>query len=319
MQSKNMAIAAIVVVAVLVVAAATFAFGDNDNKGGDDKDVSTYYFYLDGMDSNNGWHSAQGDSVKSAFMSAMDEDGVKYSFSGSMVKFDGYEGSNGMDADGNYIGTGLSVYEYISTNVVDYNASYFVAGPALEDVVSNIVYISYGDYISDKTTYETTYSLSPATTSAKLSESGPFVADDYKPLAHGTYYFYLDGMDSKGWYSAEGSDISEAFRTAMDKAGVKYNLSARGWLTFDGYEGSTTATEDGGYVGKGVSICHYGSADTANYYAGYFASGPVLGSSAASIVYISFGDYVMSGSDYKTTYSVTPDKNTELSVTGPFA
>lgn len=318
MQKKSMMIAAIVVVAIVAIAAAAFAFGNNDN-GGDDKTSPTYYFYLDGMDGNNGWHSAQGDSVKSAFISAMDKDGVKYTFSGSMVSFDGFESKSGTDASGNYTGTSFSIFEYISTNVGNYNADYFVAGPALENVVSNIVYISYGDYVVDKTTYVTEYKLSPTTTEAKLSESGPFTAEDYKPLAYGTYYFYLDGMDSNnGWYSASGSDISEAFKAAMDKAGIKYNLSASGWVTFDGYEGISTPTSDGGYVGKGVSIRHYVSSDVANYYAGYFVSGPVLTSSASGIVYISFGDYTMDSS-WNTVYSVTPDKNTGLSSTGPFA
>lgn len=170
---NNKIIAAVAIVAIVIVAAASFAFiGDDKDNGEKDADL-TYYFYLDGMGDNNGWHSAKGDNVKSAFETAMKNDGVKYTFNKSMVSFEGFESSSGTDANGNWIGTGYSIYLYTSTDMANYYSGYFVAGPALQDVASNIVYISYGDYTMDGKTYVTTYSVTPEKNS-ELSSTGPF-------------------------------------------------------------------------------------------------------------------------------------------------
>ncbi len=317
---NNKIIAAVAIVAIVIVAAASFAFiGDDKDNGEKDADL-TYYFYLDGMGDNNGWHSAKGDNVKSAFETAMKNDGVKYTFNKSMVSFEGFESSSGTDANGNWIGTGYSIYLYTSTDMANYYSGYFVAGPALQDVASNIVYISYGDYTMDGKTYVTEYKLSPTTTSAKISEGGPFIDADYKPVSYDMYYFYLDGMgDNNGWYSGEGSDAKVAFEAAMNKAGIKYSISSKNMVSFEGFESSSTTDANGNWMGTGYSIYLYTSADMANYYSGYFAAGPSLPKVSSNIVYISYGDYTMDGKTYVTTYSVTPEKNSELSSTGPFA
>ena len=166
-------IAAVAIVAIVIVAAASFAFmGDDKDNGEKDADL-TYYFYLDGMGGNDGWHSAKGDNVKSAFETAMKNDGVKYAFNNSMLSFEGFESKSTKDTDGNWVGTSYSIYLYTSTDMANYYAGYFAAGPSLPKVSSNIVYISYGDYTMDGKTYVTTYSVTPEKNS-ELSSAGPF-------------------------------------------------------------------------------------------------------------------------------------------------
>ena len=316
---KNMKIVAVVVVAVIIIAAAVFAIPKNDDKkdGGDSTDTDMYYFFLDGMDANNGWHSAKGENIVSAFESAMKADGVKYTISSSgWVVFEGYEGTYVPGPDGTATGTGLGVYFYGSTDVKTYSSTYFFNGPSLPSVPSNIVYFAFSAYEMDAS--GTTYDLTPTTTNAAVSAGGPFKDADYKPLGYDTYYFYLDGMESKGWYSASGDDVKSAFETAMDKAGVKYTISNSGWVTFEGYDGTSNVDDDGNYYGKGVSILLYGSTDVKTYSSAYFFAGPSLSKVSSNIVYISFGDYFSDAITWETTYDVNPSVNTEISKTGPF-
>lgn len=58
MDSKQKGI--VILAVVVVVIAAVFAAQALDDKH-NEASCDTYYFYLDGMDSNNGWYSADGE------------------------------------------------------------------------------------------------------------------------------------------------------------------------------------------------------------------------------------------------------------------
>ena len=122
-----------------------------------------YYFYLDGMDSNTGWYSASGENVEAAFLKAMEKTDLTVSLSKGWLKIEQcpseYDSATGT-------GKGLGIFEYISTDVSQPNPAYFVAGPVISKVASNIVYISYGEYSMDMVTYEMTYAINPTSSSA---------------------------------------------------------------------------------------------------------------------------------------------------------
>ena len=312
---KNMKIIAAIVVVVIVIAAAAFAIAKNGDKkdGGDstDTDTDTYYFFLDGMNANNGWHSAEGADAVSAFESAMKADGVKCSVKDGWVTFEGYEGSYDSETG---TGTGIGVWFYGSTDVENYYSGYFFNGPAMDDVASNILYFAYSYYAFDED-YNTTYALNPTTTNAAVSAGGPFTDKDYEPLSYDTYYFFLDGMgDNNGWHSADGADAVSAFESAMKADGVKCSVKD-GWVTFEGYEGSYDS-ETG--TGTGIGVWFYGSTDVENYYSGYFFNGPAMDDVASNILYFAYSYYAFD-EDYNTTYALNPTTtNAAVSAGGPF-
>ncbi len=310
---KNMKIIAVVVVAVIIIAAAVFAIPKNDDKkdGGDSTDTDTYYFFLDGMDANNGWHSAKGTDAVSAFESAMKADGVKCTVKDGWVTFDGYDGS--YDAETG-TGTGIGVWFYGSTDVENYNPEYFFNGPMMDDVTSNILYFGYSIYAFDEDG-STIYALNPTTTNAAVSAGGPFKDTDYKPLSYDTYYFFLDGMDANnGWHSAKGTDAVSAFESAMKADGVKCTVKD-GWVTFDGYDGSYDA-ETG--TGTGIGVWFYGSTDVENYNPEYFFNGPMMDDVASNILYFGYSIYAFD-EDGSTTYALNPTTTAAaVSAGGPF-
>ncbi len=327
MQKNNTIIAAVVVVIVIIAAVGVY-YGMN-NGGGDNTqndEGDTYYFYLDGFnDEINGWHNATGTSITAAFDSAMGADNIDYTMSEhGMITIEDYVGTSSMDPDtGAYVGTGTAIYLWTSTDASYFDPTYhyFAQGPAFPNITSNIVYISYSEYISDVD--GTTYTLNPSTTQADLSVGGPFGNSEYKPLTYsGDFYFYLDGFSDEinGWYTANGSDITAAFSTAMNGAGISYTMSEHGMITIEDYVGTSSMDPDtGAYVGTGTAIYLWTSTD-ASYFDPtyhYFAQGPAFPNITSNIVYISYSEYI---SDVDgTTYTLNPSTTqADLSVGGPF-
>lgn len=123
-----------------------------------------FYFYLDGMGDVNGWYAAEADDVISAFTKAMD-DKVEYVLDNGWIKSIG----GNVPADGN----GFGVFTFTSISTENAYADLFFAGPGISDVTGNIVYISFGSYTMDPTTYQVTYDVNPSTNEGLLT-SGPF-------------------------------------------------------------------------------------------------------------------------------------------------
>ena len=137
-----------------------------------------YYFYLDGYGEEiDGWYASEGKDIMEAFDAAMKDGGISYTNDGLLIIEDHINESKGQDLEGNYIGVGTGIFLYSSTDRANYNQSYnyFVQGPPLGDVTSNIVYISYGDYKMGATTY---YAVNPTETTADLTvgDNSPFKA-----------------------------------------------------------------------------------------------------------------------------------------------
>ncbi len=298
------AVIAIAIVALVAVAGVLFYhhFAVDDNVA-DDRD--TYYFYLDGMGDINGWHEGKGNDVMTAFDDALSSDNISYTM-----------GSYGMISSiGDYTpvgNTNFSVFEYTLTTVASPWNGYFFEGPVIEDVTSNIVYISYTEWSYDYASGTTSYTLDPSNTTAPVLTTGPFAeGSGYTPLTYGnTYWFYFDGFNdsAKGWYSATG-DAATALVSAASQAGLTCSVSDSGWITFDNYPAVSN---------YGVAVFGYFSEVGENAWSGYFFNGPVLTSAATNVFYISYGTYTMDA-DWNVTYDVTPDTVTDIVSTGPFA
>ena len=71
-------------------------------------------------------------------------------------------------------GKGISIYEYISKDVSQPNASYFATGPVMPDVTGNILYLVYSNYSFDAN-YNTINEINP-TVSTAWQTTGPFAA-----------------------------------------------------------------------------------------------------------------------------------------------
>ena len=313
MDSKNKGIIVVAVVIVLIVAVFAAQALNDKNKKEDKDETDTYYFYLDGMDSNNGWYSADADNIADAFNEALKNVKLTITLSDAgWVTIDEYPGTYD-SATGT--GFGLGIFGYISNDVSQPDASYFVAGPSVTKVSSNIIYISYGAY-SFNEDWSTNYDVNP-TTSTEWMTTGPFAAgSSYEPLGFETYYFYLDGMDSNnGWYSADADNIADAFNEALKNVKLTITLSDAGWVTIDEYPGTYDSATGTGF---GLGIFGYISNDVSQPDASYFVAGPSVTKVSSNIIYISYGAYSFN-EDWSTNYDVNPTTSTEWMTTGPFA
>ncbi len=172
MDSKNKGIIVVAVVIVLIVAVFAAQALNDKNKKEDKDETDTYYFYLDGMDSNNGWYSAKADNIADAFNEAMKQTKLTVTLSDKgWITIDEYPAT--FDSV-TYTGSGLGVFGYTSTDVSQPNASYYINGPVISKLNTNIVYISYGAY-SFNEDYSTNYDVNP-TISTGWMTTGPFAA-----------------------------------------------------------------------------------------------------------------------------------------------
>lgn len=318
----NKIIAAVLVVVVVVAAVGVvYWFSTDDSESGD-----TYYFYLDGFESDIvGWHSAKGSDVASAFDNAMKDDGIGYKVdSFGMLTFDGYENSYQYDETKMVTtGVGIGIYVYTSVTLENPWPTYFVQGPVLKDVLGNIVYICYGEY--EMTPMVTNHAVNPVTTvGSDLMTGGPFADTAYSPVIDQDveyYYFYLDGFgDLSGWHSAKGTSIINAFDNMADAEGFEYTYSS-GMLTIEDYIGTGEFdAETGTYSGIATGVFIYTPSTTDNPYAGYFGAGASLGDLNGNILYISYGEYVSPSTGWPS-YSLNPltTADEDLMSTGPFA
>lgn len=302
-------IAVVIALVIVVLGGSLVAKEINDNRSDNDA-YNMYYYYLDGMDEINGWYQIKDTSVVSGLNNILTYKGISHNISNGWVnEIDGNIGNNS--------DTGFAIFEYASTSVASPWAGYFFAGPTLDKVTSNIVYISFGTYTYDAP--NVTYAVSPTTTTdANLMKTGPFAADaDYKPLpsVNGTYYIYLDGMgDINGWYSAEADNPLDGFKNALSAKGISYTVTDKGWISeIDGNIGDYSKK-------TGLGIFEYASSSVTDPWAGYFFSGPTVDKVTSNIIYISFGTYTMDAS-YNATYAVNPQTtaDADLMKTGPFA
>lgn len=133
----------------------------------------TYYFYLDGFsDEIDGWYDGVGDNAQEAINAALDAAGISYNWNSDLITIEDYVGTYDPDT---LTGIGNGVYFYYSTDHVNYVApENFVMAPAIPDIPSNVIYISYGSYSMDPVTYETIYELNPETTESDMMTTGPF-------------------------------------------------------------------------------------------------------------------------------------------------
>ena len=302
MEKKQMytAVAAVVVVVIVIAAVAWYMSGD---KGGDDTgEGDTYYFYLDGFnDEINGWHSANGKTITEAFDAAMVADGIEYdlSTSGALTIAD-FPGTNEIS---------YGIYAYGSTDVVNTWPGLFCYGPALGDITSNIVYITYSEWSMDAAG-NITYAKNPANCEGLLT-TGPFAADDYKPLAYDdTYQFYLDGMgDLNGWYTGTGSTASEALISVLQENGVECSVSSTGAIQIADFVSDNT---------HGFGIFEFMSSNTVGAWSSLFFYGPAIDDVVSNIIYITYSEWSYD-EVLGMTYSVDPSTCEDLLKTGPFA
>ena len=126
------------------------------------------------------------------------------------------------------------------------------------------------------------------------------------------YYVYLDGTDEiSGWYIGTGANADEAFKGALDEAGISYNIDG-GWIKSIGDYVAADNYSFGTYV--------YTANTTENAYAGYFGTGPVLSEINSNIVYIAYTEYEYDFETETTNYHLNPLKTTsDFMSTGPFA
>ena len=175
MDSKKKGIIVVAVVIVLIVAVfAAQALNDKNKK--EDKEeteeTNAYYFYLDGMDSNNGWYSAEADNIADAFNEAMKQTKLTVTLSDKgWITIDEYPAT--FDSV-TYTGSGIGVFGYTSTDVSQPNASYYINGPVISKLNTNIVYITFSAY-SFNDDWSTNYEVNP-TTSTEWMTTGPFAA-----------------------------------------------------------------------------------------------------------------------------------------------
>ena len=303
MENKNAIIAAVVAVIVIVAAVGIYYGMNNGNDGGDETPTGDkYYFYLDGMGDLDGWYTANGSDAEVALKAALDEADLEYEVSSGFVNKIGDYINN---IENKFFGT----YVYIANTTEDANGTYFITGPALNQIDGNIVYITYGTYTYDET-FGLEYSPGPIN-NADLFTTGPFASDDYQALDYGDeYWFYLDGMgDLDGWYTANGSNAELALKVALDEAGIEYSIS-NGWISNLG-----NLVEEGKYFGTYVFTSN--STEDAN--GSMFATGPVLDDITGNIVYVTFSGYQINA-DWRTVYDLNPMNTTsDMMTTGPFA
>ena len=121
----------------------------------------TYYVYLDGMGEADGWYSGKG---------ANGAEGVINALQGSVECDIGADGWVSSIAGLAYDGTnGFGIFTYTSSVLENPYAGYFGAGPTLNTVTGNILYISYSSYDAN---YNST--LNPETTESGFMSEGPF-------------------------------------------------------------------------------------------------------------------------------------------------
>lgn len=317
MESKQKIIAVVAVLIVVVAAVAAVMMTKDKDDGGSADPADTYYFYFDGFDEkSNGWQSVKSDDIAKAFDSAVKSADLDLVMSESgWVSSERYPDSYDSVTSA---GIGLGIFGYISTSNVQPSERYFVDGPVLTNLNSNILYISYGKYTMDEK-YVVSHEVGPASNDS-WKTTGPFaVGADYEPLSFGDkYYFYLDGMgDSNGWYSATAKDgnIAEAFLTAIKDTGLTATISDTGWLQIEGYADKYDPVTN---TGSGLALYAYTSKDTAQPYAGYFFDGPVITEITGYILYISYTDFVFDES-YNATYTLNPATSDGWMTSGPFA
>ncbi|MCQ2070471.1 MAG: hypothetical protein MJZ68_05020, partial [archaeon] len=203
MSKKIIAVLAVVVVAIVAVAAVFMLTGNDEKK-------DTYYVFVDGTGTVDGWYTGEGTTVIDGVKNAFDNGKVKYDISdkGWIVSIDGKESDTK-----NQIGYGI--FEYTSASVESPYMGYFVTGPVITDCVGNILYITYSEYDFDGKFGNNVYKVCPTDTpnGNKLKNGGPFTDKDYKPLEYKSpFYLYLAGFDGKtnGWYKCEGKDMLSA-------------------------------------------------------------------------------------------------------------
>lgn len=171
MNGTGKIIAIVAVVAVVAVAAA-FAMGVFDN---DDESDPTYYIYLDGMGGElDGWYTGTGTDASKALTDALTDADIEFNINeqGWIAHINNNIASNTPDFSS---GTGYSVLGYRSNDVSSPYEGYFTAGGGLANEVSNIIYVSFGAYTMNTTTYETTYAVTPFGAS-DIFAGGPFGA-----------------------------------------------------------------------------------------------------------------------------------------------
>ena len=299
MEKKQMyaAVAAVVVIIVVVAAAVWYMSG---NDGGEDSEPGdTYYIYLDGMGDIDGWYTGTGNDARDATVNALEAEGITVDTSGWAIRINDFIQDSSM---------GYGIYGYCSTTVENPYAGYFFNGPVLENVTSNIIYISYGPYTTDAD-WNITYEIVPEDNEEMIT-TGPFADSNYEPLDYDdTYYIYLDGMgDIDGWYTGTGNDARDATVNALEAEGITVDTSGWAIRINDFIQDSS----------MGYGIYGYCSTTVENPYAGYFFNGPVLENVTSNIIYISYGSYT-TDADWNITYEIVPEDNTEMISTGPFA
>ncbi len=132
----------------------------------------TTWFYLDGMGEINGWYHGAGASTIDSFKDAMDGAGIAYSLSDAgWINYIGSEERTGSATDG------FAVYLYASNSVSNAWKFGYFNGPGLADVVSSIVYISFGGYTYNAETGVVTYDVTPYVNDASVV-GGPFAVTE---------------------------------------------------------------------------------------------------------------------------------------------
>jgi len=132
----------------------------------------TTWFYLDGMGDINGWYHGAGASTVDSFKDAMDEAEIAYSISDAgWINYIGSEERTGSATEG------FSVYLYASNSVGNAWKFGYFNGPGLAEVVSGIVYISFGGYTYDAETGVVTYEVNPYVNDASVV-GGPFAVTE---------------------------------------------------------------------------------------------------------------------------------------------
>ena len=299
MEKKQMyaAVAAVVVIIVVVAAAVWYMSG---NDGGEDSEPGdTYYIYLDGMGDIDGWYTGTGNDARDATVNALEAEGITVDTSGWAIRINDFIQDSSM---------GYGIYGYCCSTTENAYAGYFFNGPVLENVTSNIIYISYGPYTTDAD-WNITYEIVPEDNEEMIT-TGPFADSNYEPLDYDdTYYIYLDGMgDIDGWYTGTGNDARDATVNALEAEGITVDTSGWAIRINDFIQDSS----------MGYGIYGYCCSTTENAYAGYFFNGPVLENVTSNIIYISYGSYT-TDADWNITYEIVPEDNTEMISTGPFA
>ena len=312
MENKNAIIA--VVVAVIVVIAAVGAYYMLQNGEDDTPTEDSYYFYLKGFGEADGWYDAPGENGADAAMDALADSGLTFTIDGGWIAFEGYNGS--YDAATNS-GVGTGIYVYTSTDVAQPDATYFAAGPTMNTVTGNIIYITYSAYTMDPVTWATDYYENGPASNSDWSTTGPFAVDsDYQPIDYQDYSFYLCGFgDADGWYTASGANAEEAFLDAIADSGLTVSVDG-GWISVEGYEGTYDSATN---TGSGIGTYVYTSTDVSQPNASYFGTGPTLNTVEGSIMYITYSEYTMDPETWETTYLSGPAYTTDWMTTGPFA